>query len=222
MKISAVVASVGYGSILARGLACWVAGADSVLVVTSPGDRETQGVAQDHGAAIFTTDAFTRDGDWFNKARGETEAVESGVIPWDDFGLFFDSDIVPPEDWRAQVEAVPLERGILYGAPRYDERGHYLPEQSHAGYFQLFHTQDPPARITPIRDSVTVFNGGCRGYMGYDLAFKVRWPESRRRVLDLHLTHLGERGSGVEKYYAWKRECWNAWSRARNPRLAHA
>ena len=98
------------------------------------------------GVELFRTDAFTRDGAFFNRGL----AVEEGLIALDHSGwiLSWDADILLPKRFEPWV----LDPDVIYGAVRRqlpegvtDLDGDWMcwePGQDPwcIGYFQLFHT----------------------------------------------------------------------------------
>lgn len=115
-----------------------------------------------------------------------------------DWLLTFDSDIVPPLDWRDQLEGSRLFKGKLYGAWRYQQPEHgpirpidYSKRMRQGwvlGFFSLFHAQDfrLPADGEPIWDI-------CWPHAGnYDTTFTKRWPHHDQVMLSIPMIHLGE------------------------------
>lgn len=170
MRIHALTVCVGKDDHLAIAMPRWVEGLRSLTIVTDGTDVATQEVAitldaltrhGSHGTYcpvyLHRTDAFTRDGAAFNKARAMEEARIS--MPWSDWILFIDADVVPPRDWKTRIEATNPEPGHLYGCWRYQcddvaRVDHLLADPSAqrikgdgmgVGYFQLFHADDKGA-----------------------------------------------------------------------------
>lgn len=158
--IHGLVVSVGYSGMLLQCGQVWLRGLASLMVVTSPEDAPTRSAvsllnqtpAGRGKINLYLTDAFTRDGAAFNKGLAMEEA--RSVMPWEDWILFFDADIIPPLDWYERLGELQL--GYLYGALRYtldhgvitvvpDDRIGY-------GYFQLFHAKDPKVQRRPLLD----------------------------------------------------------------------
>jgi len=184
MHVTGIVTSVDYGQFLGRGLAAWAAGLDDLVVVTSPGDLETQRLCRHYSVRCLVTGAFAADGALFNKAKAIDEAllgVSSGG-----WVLLFDADMVPPADWRKQVERSHVRMGCLYGANRYLEDGRELIGEL-AGFFHLWHLLDHRVTDRPLL-------GSWHNASGYDSQFVQRWPADKQVVLDLRLLHLGAPG----------------------------
>jgi hypothetical protein len=196
MRISGITVCVDYSEFLGQSLARWRRGLDELLVVTSPTDIPTKALCSAHGTPFHATEVFWARGAKFNKAGALNEALQkTGIFDRAQWFLFFDADVIPPADWRHQLEHPgQLVPGNLYGAGRADERGEPIPDTELAGYFQLFHAADPAVRMHAEAGKGVALeeftNAGC-----YDSCFMRRWPAERRLfVPSLMLTHLGERG----------------------------
>jgi hypothetical protein len=197
MRIHGLTVCVNYADFLSRGIARWMHGLTSLTVVTAPNDYVTIRVAMEHGARVCATDLFTADGASFNKGR----AMEAARLrmPWEDWILFFDSDVVPPADWADRLRKANPRPGALYGCYRFDagddveDRGQ--PRCAHdvlgVGYFQLFHASDPVVAVTdePLIDTHWLHGGN------YDNRFLDRWRVRRLSVREVpfRVAHIGER-----------------------------
>jgi glycosyltransferase involved in cell wall biosynthesis len=194
VKIHGLTVSVGYAEFLARTITRWREGLASLVVVTAHGDDETVVVAQDAGATVYVTDAFTRDGAVFNKGRAMEEA-RAEVMPSSDWLLFFDADVRPPAAWKARV--CGIKPGYLYGCRRYqgeeEDFGQHamVGDAPGVGYFQLFHSSDPAVQTSPLLETHWTHAGN------YDNAFMDRWRDRGIpiREVPFRLAHLGERGN---------------------------
>jgi hypothetical protein len=198
MRIHGLTVCVRYADFLARGIARWMDGLASLTVVTTPEDVETRSLAEAHGARVFATDLFTADGAVFNKGRAMEAARRT--MPWSDWILFFDSDVVPPVDWKARLEQTGLRIGALHGCYRFDasddveDRGQ--PRCAHdvpgVGFFQLFHASDPVVQVADGESLIDThwIHGG-----NYDNRFMDRWRSRQIRVRDVpfRVAHIGER-----------------------------
>lgn len=197
MTIHGLTVCVGYAEFLSRGLARWMAGLASLTVVTTPEDTATQALAGDR-VQVVTTDLFTRDGAAFNKGRAMEYARQS--MPWEDWILFFDADVVPPADWLARLERMAKRPDTLHGCYRFDagedmdDRGQ--PRCAHdvpgVGYFQLFHASDPAVQTAagePLIDTHWIHGGN------YDNRFMDRWRSRGIKVREVpfRVAHIGER-----------------------------
>ena len=184
LRVAAITTCVDYSEYLARSIARWVAGLELLVVVTAPRDEATIALAREHGATLHVTDAFWRDGALFRKGLALQEA--RSFLPPGGFHLFLDADVMPPEDWLAQLEAADLQLGMLHGARRIYEDGRPINDRELAGFFQLFHSSDPRG-LAPL--ATNFWHAG-----NVDSDFMLRWPRALQRILPLQLTHLGEPG----------------------------
>jgi len=167
----------------------------SVLVVTSPEDEATQELAGSvSGVEVFVTDAFIRHGARFNKGLAFEEAfAHMGRSGWI---CIWDADILLPDE-------MPLDRlstDYIYGArrrvlhnvaewsPQYDWRkARIVSDAGPIGYFQLFHADAPALRDQPYwYDPTFAYAGGGDAY------FLNLFPRDKRRMLPMHVLHLGE------------------------------
>jgi glycosyltransferase involved in cell wall biosynthesis len=198
MTIHGLAVSVDYADYLARGIARWRQGLASLLVVTTPADHATQALARRHGADLVETNLFTRDGAVFNKGRAMEYA--RAYLPWSDWILFIDADVIPPVDWKERLEAQRPQPGWLYGAVRYAGDGtledvgqpRFPSDVPGVGYFQLFHSADPAVQVAPGEPLIDThwIHGG-----NYDNRFLDRWRRRCRpvRTVPFRLAHLGPR-----------------------------
>lgn len=195
MTIHGLTVCVNYADFFRRSIARWMDGLASLTVVTTPEDVETQELATTHGARVFVTDLFTRDGAAFNKGRAMEAARRE--MPWSDWILFFDSDVVPPAGWSRKLTLRP---GSLYGGYRFDatdgDADLGQPRCAHdvpgVGYFQLFHASDPAVRVA---DGEPLLDTHWRHGGNYDNRFMDRWRSRRMKVQEVpfRLAHIGER-----------------------------
>lgn len=181
MQISAITICVDYADLLEPSLGRWKAGCDKLSVVTTSRDLATIDLCQDLGVDHLVTDLFYREGATFDKAAALSWAYEQ--TRGEDWQLFFDADVVPPEDWRRQVDAIHPIVGNLYGCYRVMENGTRIPDRELAGYFQLFHGSDPCAQRKPLFQSWTT--AGV-----YDSEFQSRWAQ-KRVWIPMELKHQG-------------------------------
>jgi len=141
--------------------------------------------------ALYATDVFYANGAWFNKGAAMEEA--RGSMPWEDWILFLDADVVPEADWKEKVDAAGLQSGKLYGCRRLNARDQtwidnplcaaIADDRVGYGYFQLFHSADPLVQKRPLLERHWVHGGN------YDSMFLLRWP--RAEELNLRLWHIG-------------------------------
>lgn len=199
MIIHGLTVCVGYADFFAAGIARWRAGLASLIVVTTTDDTQTGALAARHGARLVTTDLFYRDGATFNKGRAMEHARRQ--MPWEDWILFFDSDVVPPSNWKAQLEASGMRPGSLYGGYRFDAPADAVDDRGQprcaydvpgVGYFQLFHVSDQVVQVSgdePLIDTHWTHAGN------YDNRFMDRWREAKQPIqpIPFRLAHVGER-----------------------------
>lgn len=186
MNIIGLTVCVNYSEFLSRSIDRWKEGCTSIIVVTSPDDTETGKLCREHGVICFPSDAFTRNGAFFNKGAAIAEAYDRlGLSSCDGWILFFDADVQPPADWKKYALAV--EVGELWGAHRASEDGTPIRDNDVAGFFMLFHSSDPNVQQKPIVET-------CWKHAGnYDTEFQSRWWNSGKiRRFTLTLTHFGE------------------------------
>lgn len=207
MKIHGLVVSVNYAPELAKSIGLWMNGLESLVVVTDLVDDATVELADKHGVTAFRTDAFTRHGAHFNKGMAQQEAWE--CVPKDDWLLSIDADVIPPADWKEQVERANPQLGFLHGCYRYEETGRRIADDTHGyGYFQLFHASDPIAQRDPFFDTFWYHAGNG------DSMIMLRWRDCGKLAppLPLKLVHPGGKsenwfGRGErEKFEAMQRE----------------
>lgn len=195
MKIFGVVVCVNYADLLARGIERWRDGLERLVVVTASHDTMTQELCGRHGVECFVTDIFYYGGAKFNKGAALSEAIHKTGLRGDHWILTFDADIVPPKDWRAQVECFAPQKGHLYGALRYQQPENAkelrvvptarMPQSWVIGFFMLFHSQDPIVGDGPVFDL-------CWPHAGnYDTIFCRKWPTGSHILMPLDTIHLG-------------------------------
>lgn len=193
MKIHALTVCVNYADLLALSIGRWRESIESLVVVTDLRDEASAELARRHKCDLHQTDAFTRDGATFNKGCAIEEARQR--MPWRDWILFFDADIVPEAGWIDKLSN--CQPGKLYSARRLeclnvqDIDSPSLPviktDGVGVGYFQLFHATDPHAQGAPLIET-------CWKHAGvYDSHFMHRWEDRDRQLLPLRLVHVGER-----------------------------
>lgn len=216
MNIHALICCVNYAHHLEHALPRWIEGCESVTIVTSIEDSATRALCERYCDAhddlfCYSTNAFTINGASFNKGLAMEQARES--MPWRDWVLFADADIVPPEDWHLRLDRLheggQIQFGSLYGLRRRhavnfleldnplcpvmtDDRVGY-------GYFQLFHAKDPRALRAPLLDTHWKHAGN------YDSNFLLSFGRDVKE-LPFHVWHLGDKhenwfGVGKEREF---------------------
>jgi hypothetical protein len=195
MEVRALTVCVNYADFLALSIKRWMSGLTSLTVVTDLNDMATEELCSKHGAQLFRTNAFTRNGGIFNKGAAMEEGRQS--FPFEGWILFFDADVIPPRDWKERIESARPRPGNLYGCRRVEcpdisrIDDPHLPPAPHdvpgVGFFQLFHASDPVVQKTPLLDTHWIHAGN------YDSAFLHLWPRQKRTELPLRLVHTGSR-----------------------------
>lgn len=241
MRISGIVPCVDYSDIFSKSIRLWMETLDSLLVVTSRKDRDTaelvvETFGQTHPAAdtsIYKTDVWFANGASLNKGAAMSEAVlRTGFRKDADWILAFDADVIPPPDWRDRLELMELRRDTIYGAYRYYEpapedkpvpraSAKRMPQGFVIGFFNLFHNSSPhlPPKDQPLWELCWPHAGNV------DTLFMRRFPEAKRHILDIPMTHVGEERKnwcGRHNRPALERilgeRCgWEDWERERMP-----
>lgn len=183
MNLVGLTVCVNYGDHFAQSIGRWQGGLDALIVVTTPDDIVTQRLCSLHEVPFLTTSVFTARGAHFNKAGALNEGLN--LLPWPDWLVLFDADIVPPADWRQTVEIAEPVSGNLYGAHRYQPDGPMEPDRRICGWFMMAH-RDDPAASSPL---LVEYNNAS----GYDTEFVQRWPSDKQIWIEnLPLIHTGQ------------------------------
>lgn len=211
IEIDGLVVCENYSDYLCQCIENWKKSLRSILVVTSNRDIDTHNLVEMYELDIFKTDVFWERNAKFNKGAAISQAYNSRQ--WDDWVLFFDADIKPPDNIASMI-GCPIV-GNLYGANRVLENGEKINESEIVGAFSLFHSSDKNAKIRPIVD---VHWSHCGNY---DSRFQGRWDADRKIKLPIEVTHLGApfenwcgRGNAAAMKSLWEK-------RARNRGYAH-
>ena len=200
MKIKGLTICVEFDDLLRLTLPCNALHFDELVVVTSPDDRATlqavDEVCRERGfdhVDVYQTNAFTKRGAAFNKGMCLEHGLD--VVGRSGWLLVWDVDVVMPD----AMDLSHIEPGKLYCPRRrmcrnpaeYTGRADWtrwpiLPETEHAGYFQLFHADDPVLARRPW------FSLDWRHAGGYDTEFQARWPKRLKLRPPFEVLHLGE------------------------------
>jgi hypothetical protein len=206
-RLEAVTTCVGFDDLLDVTLSLNHSQVDTMIVVTTHGDRKTQRVARKHGVMCVQTDLFGRHGRKFNKGA----AINAGFDRFQFFGwrLHIDADCILPDNFRRILfNHTHLETDCIYGADRVDV---LWPEGFAELRDKLLHRPQWNWRAlieaqvsTPLAARYT---DALRGYvpLGFfqlwharcqksypnslgtashdDIMFASEWPRSRRRLL---------------------------------------
>lgn len=192
IAIKGITVCVDYDDLLAITLPRNMRHLTECVVVTTPEDVRTQRLVESvPDARCHVTDAFTRNGERFNKGAAIEEAFDSlGRNGWI---LVHDADTLLPD--RLAVESVKPTK--LYGARRaiLDDPSRWRPgfkwdslpvsgETGTPGYFQLFHA-DAMSRFKQ-------WYGVESDHAGIgDAVFAMKFPD--REWLNSKVLHLGPR-----------------------------
>src|SRR5262249_52788556 len=194
IPIRGLTVCVDYDDILALTLPRNMRHLSECLVVTSLDDEKTADLAgRVPRVTLFQTDAFRRDGAFFNKGRAIEEALDVlGRFGW---MLIWDADIVFPDE----IDLGPLDAQALYSAPRrllmegaleFDaDWSSYkvTPDLAGTGYFQLFHSAANALRSRPW------YPTDCAHAGWSDWSFALKFAEGDRRWLPIDVLHIGRR-----------------------------
>ena len=191
MRIEGLTTCVGerYAGYLEKSLPIWLDTLDSVTVVTDAATDDILPNLIQGNLQFHVTDIFTRHGASFNKGA----ALSSGfaTIKKPDWILNFDADIIPPQNWRKDIERLLLPRKLFGCSRRFRSSGDVIPDSAFPdlwGFFHLWHVSDPHNWIRPV------YPVDCGHAGNYDHTFLRRWPEDCRVDLSppLKLIHQGE------------------------------
>jgi hypothetical protein len=168
-----------------------------LMVVTTPGDKQTARLAHRHQADVYKTDAFYDDGAHFNKWK----ALEQGLDRIGRTGLMciLDADIL----WPSVITPMSYQHGYLYTPPRRvlsdvtkpippEGTWHARPlfnDTEWAGYTQLFYANDPVLPTAPWHQTDWIHAGGA------DSFFQALWPRERKLRPGFTVLHLGAPGA---------------------------
>lgn len=196
--VTAITICVDYGDYLAVTLPINRKHFDKVVVVTTPADSETIGVANRCDAWCLTTRAFHERGASFNKGAAIERGLEiAGREGWI---VLLDADIVVPAEADLRGPwAVPgslytprrlmrLDAAGVSGDPATWRSGRPAGNEEFAGYFQMFHASDAALGPPPWYSTRWKHAGGS------DSEFWKRWPIRRRVRPPFEVLHLGPDG----------------------------
>lgn len=193
MRIDGFTCCVGpvYAAYLRASLPTWLDTLDSLTVVTDIHDDHTIATCQTQPEIagekfrLVKSSLLRAHGADFNKGALLCQAY-AAMDPLD-WVLHFDSDILPPQDWRQKVEG-RLRKGFIHGCKRTDEQGKLIVDKPPLpyGFFQLWHAEDPACQKWPI------FEPWHRSCGSYDTWFNLQWPLRLKAEFDFRVMHFGE------------------------------
>jgi hypothetical protein len=215
LRLEAVTTCVGFADMLDVTLKQNHPQLDTMIVVTSHDDRQTQAVAQKHGAICVQTDLFKKNGRNFNKGA----AINAGMARWQYYGwhLHIDADTMLPDNARRLLlNHTALDPNCIYGADRVDVIGRaewsaiQAGDPQHLNSFNLVSGSNRSIShryIDPLRGYVPIgffqlWNARCEkpypwslGTAAHDdVMFAEQWPaQCRRHLPTLICYHLVQR-----------------------------
>lgn len=163
---------------------------DKVCVVTSTKDTKTQYVLNNLNVPFFATDAFYRNGAFFNKWL----ALEEGLDYFGRCGWLWimDADIFLPKELPITL----FTPGNLY-TPHRRMADTFVPEaewpglreasnkRDFNGYCHIFHSSDWHLPPTPWYQTDWIHAGGA------DTFFQARWEDDHKIRPDFEVLHVG-------------------------------
>lgn len=198
--MKSIVICVEYDDFLSITLPINMSHFEHTLVVTAPHDTRTRTLVsnlQSKGSQVsyIETHAFYRNGAHFNKGAAMEEGFN--VLRPRDWVVIWDADIIMPFRW---LDLFGPEIGNLYVPRRkmhkdisqafiWDCRNLQdcvTTEKDFAGYFQLFHIDDPHLGPHPWYGIDWTHAGGC------DTEFNQHWPVENKIRPPFTVLHLGE------------------------------
>lgn len=198
MKVNAITVCVEFSDLLAVTLPRNAKHFKKVLVVSSHWDTPTAAVVRSvPNAELFTTNAFYRGGAAMNKGAAMEEGLD--VLGRAGWMCILDADILLPASVELPGGAVSgnlytPRRRMLYDVTKWmeflddwSELPLHAPEEF-AGYFQLFHANDPVLVERPWYGVNWKHAGGC------DSDFQKKWGRRNQVRPPFEVLHLGEDG----------------------------
>lgn len=176
LKIEAVIVCVDYADFLAETLPHNLPHFDRTLVITAPGDLETQELCRKLSVPYYTTNLFYKDGEAFNKSRG----IDFGLsyLRENDWVVHLDADTYLPPMTRKWLEWRALDEQGIYGVDRVDCDGYepwkaYMAERDNQHDY-MCRVKVPPF---PLLDRIAI-----RDYGGYvPIGYFQMWHASHGR-----------------------------------------
>ncbi|HEX4083340.1 MAG TPA: hypothetical protein VHY22_00410 [Chthoniobacteraceae bacterium] len=206
LRLEAVTVCVGFDDMLDLTLGLNHPHLDTLIVVTTHGDRATQAVARKHGALCVQTDLFAKNGRIFNKGA----AINAGFSRFQYYGwrLHLDADIALPDNFRRILfNHTTLDHHCIYGCDRVDVIGNDAIATVKAGSHPPQHTHGFMVCPEPSHPLSARYVDTLRGYVpiGFfqlwhcttqkdypwslgtaahdDVMFAEQWPVAYRRHL---------------------------------------
>jgi hypothetical protein len=209
LRIEAVSVCVGFDDLLDVTLGLNHPHLDTMIVVTSHGDRRTHAVAKKHGAICVQTDLFKKNGRRFNK--GAAINAGFGHFQYHGWRLHLDGDIALPDNFRRMLfNHTHLDPAAIHGADRVDVIGREElralqacgPQHQHRAFLSSHGRPLSPRYVDPLRGYVPIgffqlWHAGAQKPYPYslgtaahdDVLFAEQWPGSHRRHLPTVICH---------------------------------
>ena len=198
--LRALITSVNFSDFLALTLPWNRHHWSEVMVLTTPADTNTQEVAHAHGASVYVTNSFYRDGAKFNKYLAIEEALNHfgrhGVLCLIDVDIFWPKHLPPFHYWKPNRIYSFRRRRLLLDvtAPIPPEKEWYklpmhLLTDKCFGFTQIFWADDPVLGPPPWHP-LDITHAGLG-----DNLFQNRWPLESRVWLERDVLHLGDHGN---------------------------
>lgn len=198
IKPRAILVSVNYHDYLSITLPYNQKHFESVMVVTSFQDKQTQELASYYDVDLFVTDAFYDDGAYFNKWK----ALEQGLDAYGRYGwmCIMDADVLWPKHhdpfkltfgnlytpFRRMLETFNGEIPAEYNWEKYPR---HRQQTEFAGFTQVFHADDPVLGDPPWHQTNWKHAGGA------DSFFQAKWPKTHKIRPNFEVLHLGPNGT---------------------------
>ncbi len=211
--IEAVVICVDFADILAWTLPFNRHQFDGMVIVTTPGDTDTQDICSHYHVRCVTTDVFYRDGKAFDKAAGINAGLRE--LSRRDWVAHMDADIMLPPRAKEMIERSQPNRDFIYGidrmnVPSFEDCIKYLGKPELQFYKQAFvqaNSFDLGSRLVREQGFVPIgffqlWNPHGSGISNYseihdehnnhsDVTHAEQWPRNRRgfipEIVALHL-----------------------------------
>ncbi|MEN6550024.1 MAG: hypothetical protein ABFE07_28615 [Armatimonadia bacterium] len=213
-RLEGLTVSVGMADYLALTLPWNVKHFDRFVVVTSSDDKESQAVAQKHGATLVISDRHKENGARFNKGKLINEGMKA--LEYDDWMLFVDVDVLLPSNLRREFDRHVWNPDVLYYATRL-----HTPQQGQADWVRRYQKKEALAKTLKFSDPPTnrmpwgyfqLFNCRARALAGrgqkvvsedfvsaggIDKHFLELWKPARRVLSPFTIIHIYHGSMGM-------------------------
>lgn len=222
MYLEAVTVCVNYSDFLAYTLPINKTIFNSMVVVTSPEDTDTQRLCNYHNVQCIKTKAFYDDGASFNKAKGINEGLD--FLHKRDWVCHIDADVYLPPFTRKMFDNLYFDKTKIYGidrlmCPDFESWSKFItkPKLIYENYF-LMHLDSFPiaARTMQYNESgylpigyFQMFHPQGSGVSKYpsqhdgadrtDVLFCKKWSRDKRELIpEIVGIHLDSENATVE------------------------